>query len=163
MATHGGIHLDIRVFPLVIIDEGKSPETAPHLDADAVGDEIHGPSLIYPLWNDFIFYLTPAEHLGLPLKEDVHTSVITTRMAVHIADVACGQGVINRENEIARARVAMDVDRQIRTALAPDKFIAATKVNSHWKQLGVSCSADCAVHVAAEHFGIAEVNKKPIF
>jgi phosphomethylpyrimidine synthase len=105
---------------------------------------------------DFLCYLTPAEHLGLPLEEDVRTGVITTKMAAHIADVARGhKAAIARENEMARARVAMDIDRQIELALAPDKLIAATKGNGHGGHSCVSCGAGCAADVAARYFGIA--------
>jgi len=104
---------------------------------------------------DFLCYLTPAEHLGLPLEEDVRTGVITTKMAAHIADVARGhKAAIARENEMARARVAGDIDRQIKAALAPDRLIAANKGNGHNGHLCVSCGADCAVQVAAKYFGI---------
>ncbi len=105
---------------------------------------------------DFLCYLTPAEHLGLPLEEDVRTGVITTKMAAHIADVARGhKAAIARENEMARARVAGDIDRQINAALAPDKLIDAAKGNGHGGHLCVSCSEDCAVQEAAKYFGIA--------
>ena len=104
---------------------------------------------------DFLCYLTPAEHLGLPLEEDVRTGVITTKMAAHIADVARGhKAAIARENEMARARVAMDIDRQTKAALAPDKLIAAAKGNGHGHYECVACGTDCAVQVAARYFGI---------
>lgn len=104
---------------------------------------------------DFLCYLTPAEHLGLPLEEDVRTGVIATRMAAQIADVARGhKQAIAGENEMARARVAMDIDRQIKAALAPDKLIAA-KEKGCGQRLCAACGNDCAVQVAASYFGIA--------
>ncbi len=36
---------------------------------------------------DFLCYVTPAEHLGLPTVEEVHTGVIASRIAAHAADV----------------------------------------------------------------------------
>ncbi|MEN8614562.1 B12 lower ligand biosynthesis ThiC-like protein BzaB [Dehalogenimonas sp. THU2] len=103
---------------------------------------------------DFLCYLTPAEHLGLPLEEDVRTGVITTKMAAQIADVARGhKQAIARENEMARARVAMDLDRQVKAALAPDKLMAAGK-SGHGQHLCVACGSDCAAAEAARYFGI---------
>ncbi|WP_418791846.1 B12 lower ligand biosynthesis ThiC-like protein BzaB [Phosphitispora sp. TUW77] len=104
---------------------------------------------------DFLCYLTPAEHLGLPLEEDVRTGVITTKMAAQIADVARGhKQAIARENEMARARVALDIDRQIKVALAPDKLTAA-KEKCCGQHLCTACGQDCAVQEAARYFGIA--------
>jgi phosphomethylpyrimidine synthase len=103
---------------------------------------------------DFLCYLTPAEHLGLPLEEDVRTGVITTKMAAQIADVARGhKKAIARENGMARARVAMDFDRQVKAALAPDKLMAAGK-SGHGQHLCVACGSDCAAAEAARYFGI---------
>jgi phosphomethylpyrimidine synthase len=39
---------------------------------------------------DFLCYVTPAEHLCLPDKEDVREGVIATRIAAHAADLARG-------------------------------------------------------------------------
>jgi phosphomethylpyrimidine synthase len=39
---------------------------------------------------DFLCYLTPAEHLSLPDKDDVRQGVIATRIAAHAADLARG-------------------------------------------------------------------------
>ena len=39
---------------------------------------------------DFLCYLTPAEHLSLPDKDDVREGVIATRIAAHAADLARG-------------------------------------------------------------------------
>ncbi len=36
---------------------------------------------------DFLCYVTPAEHLGLPTVEEVHAGVIASRIAAHAADV----------------------------------------------------------------------------
>ena len=103
---------------------------------------------------DFLCYLTPAEHLGLPLEEDVRTGVITTRMAAQIADVARGhQAAIAREKAMARARVAGDIERQIELALAPDRLIAA-RSGSKGPAGCVACGDGCAADVAAGYFGI---------
>lgn len=103
---------------------------------------------------DFLCYLTPAEHLGLPLEEDVRTGVISTRIAAQIADVARGhRQALARENEMARARVAMDLDRQIAAALAPEQLMAARE-NGCGQHLCAACGEDCAVREAARYFGI---------
>lgn len=113
-----------------------------------------GGALIGACGADFLCYLTPAEHLGLPTEEDVRTGVITTRMAAHIADIAKGnKQAWARDLEMARARVASDMDRQIKAALYPDQLKAAAA-----KDCGdhgcVVCGAGCAAQAAAEYFGI---------
>jgi phosphomethylpyrimidine synthase len=39
---------------------------------------------------DFLCYVTPAEHLGLPSPEDVRVGIIASRIAAHSADIAKG-------------------------------------------------------------------------
>ena len=39
---------------------------------------------------DFLCYVTPAEHLGLPDLNDVREGVVAARIAGHAADVAKG-------------------------------------------------------------------------
>lgn len=56
---------------------------------------------------DFLCYVTPAEHLGLPTPEDVREGVIATRIAAHAANVARG---IDRDidNIFSQAREKLD-------------------------------------------------------
>jgi len=69
----------------------------------------------------FLCYVTPKEHLGLPDKEDVKQGVIAYKIAAHSADIA-----LNRKNarkvddEIARARINFDWEKQYRIALDPE-------------------------------------------
>ncbi len=70
---------------------------------------------------DFICYVTPSEHLGLPRAEDVHQGVIAARIAAHAADIAKGlQGAQEWDNEISTARKALDWDKQIELSIDPE-------------------------------------------
>lgn len=103
---------------------------------------------------DFLCYLTPAEHLGLPTEEDVRTGVITTRMAAHIADIARGnKQAWERDLEMARARVSLNIERQIKAALYPDRLNSEAAAAGKDHECAV-CSTQCAAQVAAEYFGI---------
>ncbi len=63
-------------------------------------------------------YVTPAEHLGLPTIEDVRQGVVAYRIAAHAADVARGlPGARDVDDEIARARMAFDWERQFELAI----------------------------------------------
>ncbi len=71
---------------------------------------------------DFICYVTPSEHLGLPTEQDVFDGVIAARIAAHAADIAKGiKGAIEWDNELSKARKALDWDKQISLSIDPEK------------------------------------------
>lgn len=113
-----------------------------------------GGALIGSCGADFLCYLTPAEHLGLPTEADVRTGVIATRMAAHIADIAKGnQQAWARDLAMAKARVALNREGQIKAALYPQPLQAAAAVAGGEQGCAV-CGRDCAAQVAAEYFGL---------
>ena len=70
---------------------------------------------------DFLCYVTPAEHLGLPCVEDVKEGVIASRIAAHAADVARGlKGAINWDNEMSEARSKLDWRRMLELSINPE-------------------------------------------
>ena len=70
---------------------------------------------------DFICYVTPSEHLGLPTEQDVFDGVIAARIAAHAADIAKNiPGAIQWDNELSKARKALDWDRQIELSIDPE-------------------------------------------
>jgi phosphomethylpyrimidine synthase len=71
---------------------------------------------------DFLCYVTPTEHLGLPTPEDVKEGIIASRIAAHCADIAKGiRGAKEWDREMSRARKALDWGRQIELAIDPEK------------------------------------------
>jgi phosphomethylpyrimidine synthase len=71
---------------------------------------------------DFLCYVTPSEHLGLPSVEDVREGVIAVRIAAHAADIARGnKKALERDLEISKARKKFDWERQIELAIDPPK------------------------------------------
>jgi phosphomethylpyrimidine synthase len=71
---------------------------------------------------DFLCYLTPAEHLGLPTPEEVRDGVIATRIAAHAADVVrLGARARHWDDEMARARGSLDWNAQYRLAIDPER------------------------------------------
>ncbi|MEM5785905.1 MAG: B12 lower ligand biosynthesis ThiC-like protein BzaB, partial [Syntrophobacteraceae bacterium] len=74
---------------------------------------------------DFICNVTPAEHLGLPSEQDVKDGIIAARIAAHAADLAKGnKQALATDLRMARARVALDWERQIGLAIDPGKMRA---------------------------------------
>jgi phosphomethylpyrimidine synthase len=71
---------------------------------------------------DFLCYVTPAEHLGLPSPEDVHEGVIASRIAAHAGDIAKGTpGAMDWDLEMSKARKGLDWKKQIELSIDPIK------------------------------------------
>ncbi len=104
---------------------------------------------------DFICYVTPSEHLGLPTPEDVKEGVISARIAGHAADIVKGvPGAIEWDNAIARARKKRDWDEQIRLSIDPDTSRAIrSKRSSSDEEVCSMCSEYCAMKVVEEYLG----------
>ncbi len=71
---------------------------------------------------DFLCFVTPREHLGLPTAEDVHAGVVVTRIAAHAADLAKGRkDAWEWDLEMSRARKSLDWERQLELAIDPPR------------------------------------------
>ncbi len=71
---------------------------------------------------DFLCYVTPSEHLRLPDVDDIREGVIASRIAAHAADIAKGAtGAMKRDVEMARARKALDWEKQIGLSINPER------------------------------------------
>lgn len=69
---------------------------------------------------DFLCYVTPAEHLCLPGKEDVKLGVIASKIAAHSADVVRNTGnARQRDHAISRARRELDWEGIYANAIDP--------------------------------------------
>ncbi|MCW5777661.1 MAG: phosphomethylpyrimidine synthase ThiC, partial [Phycisphaeraceae bacterium] len=66
-------------------------------------------------------YVTPKEHLGLPKRDDVKQGCIAYRIAAHAADVALGiPGTRDRDDELTKARAALNWEKHFELAFDPD-------------------------------------------
>ena len=102
---------------------------------------------------DFLCYVTPAEHLGLPDLEDVREGVIASRIAAHAADLAKGnQAAWAWDNAMAKARKELNWPEQLRLALDPVK---ATQYRNSKNQEGEEacsmCGEYCAVKIVGQY------------
>ena len=71
---------------------------------------------------DFLCYVTPSEHLGLPDLEDVGEGIMASRIAAHAADIAKGVKMADRQdNLISQARKDFDWNRIIALSLDPKR------------------------------------------
>jgi len=104
---------------------------------------------------DYLCYVTPSEHLGLPDAEDVKLGVIASRIAGHAADIVKGvKGAAEWDLEMARARKSLDWEKQARLSLDPKRAFA---VRSRHAPLGKACSMCgkyCAMDLMEKYLGI---------
>ncbi|HEX7502127.1 MAG TPA: phosphomethylpyrimidine synthase ThiC [Acidobacteriota bacterium] len=72
---------------------------------------------------DFLCYVTPAEHLGLPDEQDVRDGIMASRIAAHVADIAkgCG-GALDWDRRMADARRRLDWAEQETLCIDPRRF-----------------------------------------
>lgn len=103
---------------------------------------------------DFLCYVTPAEHLALPTIEDVHTGVITSRIAAHAADLVRGvPGAREWDRKMAEARKVLDWDEQLKLAIDPE--LAKEKRGARNESSATACSMCgdyCAVEIISKYF-----------
>jgi phosphomethylpyrimidine synthase len=103
---------------------------------------------------DFLCYVTPAEHLALPTIEDVHTGVMTSRIAAHAADLVRNvPGAREWDRKMAEARKVLDWDAQMELAIDPE--LAREKRGARNKAGEEACSMCgdyCAVKIISKYF-----------
>lgn len=104
---------------------------------------------------DFLCYVTPAEHLGLPTAEDVREGVIATRIAGHAADIVKGiPGAWEWDLAMSRARKNLDWDRQLSLSIDPQK---ARRLRQERNPAGIRectmCGEFCAMRLVADFLG----------
>ena len=102
---------------------------------------------------DFLCYVTPAEHLALPNKQDVHDGVIASLIAAHAADIAKGvPGAIEKDIKMSKARAALDWHTQAELSLDPARFKQVHNTRSTNTENACSmCGQFCAIKMADEY------------
>ncbi len=72
---------------------------------------------------DFLCYVTPAEHLGLPDEKDVREGIIASKIAAHVGDISKGvKGAIDKDIRMGKARKDLNWEEQRNICLDPVKF-----------------------------------------
>jgi len=102
---------------------------------------------------DFLCYVTPAEHLGLPDLADVHAGVMAARIAAHAADIAKGVPRAKEWDEkMAKARKALDWEAQLSLAIDPTlaRRLRQEK-NPQGEECCTMCGQFCAYKVSGEY------------
>jgi phosphomethylpyrimidine synthase len=99
---------------------------------------------------DFLCYVTPAEHLGLPTVEEVKDGVITSKMAAHAADIASGnKQALEKDKKMALARKSLDWDKVTGLSIDPDKTEKTRRShNINNEETCSMCGQYCALKIA---------------
>ena len=96
---------------------------------------------------DFICYVTPAEHLRLPDKDDVYQGVMAARIAGHAGDIVKNvPGAREWDREFSKCRKALDWEKQQKMAMDPEKFrIERAKLPPQESDVCTMCGKYCAM------------------
>ncbi|MFA6358039.1 MAG: phosphomethylpyrimidine synthase ThiC [Candidatus Omnitrophota bacterium] len=99
---------------------------------------------------DFLCYVTPKEHIGLPGIEDVRQGVVITKIAASIADIARGNKRAIAQNKLmSKARKRFDWVKMSKYAIDRKKFKELLSKAPRLKKGGCSMCGDefCALKV----------------
>lgn len=102
---------------------------------------------------DFLCYVTPSEHLGLPSVSDVKMGVISARIAAHAADIAKDvKGAIDWDISMSIARKKRDWEKQFKLAIdskLPREY--RKRLRPSVKDVCTMCSQYCSMKLADEY------------
>ena len=149
----GGHIRSDRIAPLVKYYKKQSPFplfVAGPLPTDvAVGyDHIAGAagaSTASAAGADYLCYITPAEHLGLPGPDAVKEGLIAFRIAAHIGDTV-KYGREAEDTKIAKLRAELDREGQIRCSMDPQR----ARELSDGDPECTMCGEFCAIRIMRE-------------
>jgi phosphomethylpyrimidine synthase len=104
---------------------------------------------------DFLCYVTPSEHLRLPTVRDVTEGVVASRIAAHAGDIAKGVARAKEaDDNMSRARKALDWDEQIRLSIDPVKARELRASSPPGvEDVCTMCGSLCAIKVTAGGHG----------
>ena len=101
---------------------------------------------------DFLCYVTPKEHVGLPNIEDVREGIIASRIAAHVADIARGNvSAMEKDRGISVARRNIKWDDMTEFTIDPKRFtelrLEECKINPKENDYCSMCGEFCAIKV----------------
>ena len=100
---------------------------------------------------DFLCYVTPSEHLSLPMVEDVKEGLIASKIAAHVADLTRGKG-LERDLAMSKARKALDWEAMYKESIDPDKARTYRARGSTAEEEGCSMCGDvCAIKILKDY------------
>ena len=114
---------------------------------------------------DFLCYVTPSEHLGLPNLNDVKEGVIATKIAAHSANIVRrGSLASYKDLEMSKARARLDWEKQFELAIDSER---AKSIYTRAKLQGyiedetkpcTMCGKFCAIKILQKYIGKSTFN-----
>lgn len=95
---------------------------------------------------DYLCYITPAEHLGLPDPGQVREGLVAFRIAAHIGD-SIKYGLSRKDAQLAAKRAELDYEGQLCHALDPDRAGEITPRSGPCTM----CGEFCAIKIMKEY------------
>lgn len=100
---------------------------------------------------DFLCYVTPSEHLGLPSVDDVREGTIASRIAAHAADIVKGvKGAAAQDLKLSEARKQLDWETQRKLVIDPHKFDAVRNKRKTKSEACSMCGDFCALRIVSD-------------
>jgi phosphomethylpyrimidine synthase len=100
---------------------------------------------------DFLCYVTPSEHLGLPSLDDVREGLIASRIAAHAADIVKGvPGALERDLKLSRARKRLDWEEQKKLVIDPERFEKIRELRKTKSAACSMCGEFCAMRIVSD-------------
>jgi len=101
---------------------------------------------------DFLCYVTPTEHLGLPMPQDVRDGVVVAKIAAHAADLARGsKKAFALDKAMSTYRKALDWKGQIECAIDPEKIRAFRKERNLKNDVCSMCGEFCSMKLMKDY------------
>ncbi len=106
---------------------------------------------------EFLCYVTPAEHIGVPSVAQVREGVIAARIAAHAGDLGKGlKGANQWDLEMSMARKKLDWKRQMELALDPQRAEEIRNTRNREKSTACAmCGKYCAMEIVAKYLNTA--------
>jgi phosphomethylpyrimidine synthase len=100
---------------------------------------------------DFLCYVTPAEHLGLPSPDDVREGLVASKIAAHAADIVKGvPGALQRDLRLSQARKKLDWAAQQKLVIDPHKFEDIRRKRKSKTKACSMCGEYCAMRIVSQ-------------
>ena len=102
---------------------------------------------------EFLCYVTPAEHIGLPGVNEVREGVIAARIAAHAGDLAKGLKSAHQwDLEMSIARKKLDWKRQLELAIDPQRAAEIRKTRNNGESSACAmCGKYCAMEIVSKY------------
>jgi phosphomethylpyrimidine synthase len=102
---------------------------------------------------DFLCVVTPSEHLGIPMVDDVREGVIASKLAAHSADIVkLGEKARKKDDEISSLRSMLKWDEQFNKCIDPEKAERIYKRIPSKSNACTMCGENCVFLLMKKYF-----------